>query len=63
METDTALVGAYRVVELHAVAYVVLNFALVVDPAYTECEDAVRFDHALDDFGFFKFRMFLTCHI
>ncbi len=54
METDSAFVRADGVVELHAVADVVLNFAVVVEPCHTEGDDAVGFDHALDDAVSFK---------
>ncbi len=50
-----ALVRAYGLVELHAVAEVGLHFAAVVDPCNAERQDAVRFHHALDDFRLFKF--------
>ena len=49
METDAALVRADGVVELHAIAEVVLYLAFVVDPGNAESDDAVRLDHALDD--------------
>ncbi len=57
METDTSLVRADSVVELHTVADIVLNLALVVYPAHTECKDAVRLDHALDNTRLFPFGM------
>ena len=57
METDTALVRADSVVELNTIADVVLHFALIVHPGYTECHDAVRLNHPLDNFVFFKFGM------
>lgn len=60
METDAAFVRADGIVELYAIADIVLNLALVVDPGHTEGDDAVRLDHALDDFCFFKFRMLVV---
>ncbi|CDE58517.1 uncharacterized protein BN799_00556 [Prevotella sp. CAG:873] len=50
METDTAFIRAYSVVELYAVAYIVLDFALIINPSNAEGEDTVRLDHALYDF-------------
>ena len=50
VEADAAFVRADGIVELNSVAEVVLNFALVVDPCYTEGDNAVRLDHALDNF-------------
>ncbi len=49
VEADTPLVRADSVVELHAVADVVLDLAVVVNPGDAERYDAVRLDHALDD--------------
>ncbi len=60
METYAALVRADGVVELYAIADVVLHLAAVVNPRYAECDDAVRLDHALNDFCFFEFRMLVV---
>ena len=60
METDTALVRADSVVELHAVAEVVLYLALVVDPGYTEGYDTVGLDHTLYNFIAFEFGMLVV---
>ncbi len=60
METDATFVRADGIVELHAVTYVVLNFALVVNPGYTESEDTVGFDHTFDDFVAFEFRVLVV---
>ncbi len=49
METDAPFVRADGIVELHTIADVVLHFAFVVDPGHAESDDAVRFDHPLDD--------------
>ena len=50
VETDTAFIRAYSVVELYAVAYIVLDFALIINPSNAEGEDTVRLDNALYDF-------------
>ena len=60
METDTTLVRADGVVELYAVADVVLNFSLVVNPGHAECEDAVGLDHALYDAGLLPLGMLVV---
>ena len=49
MEAETALVRAERGVELHTVAQVRADLALVVDPGDAEGEDAVGLHEALDD--------------
>ena len=49
MEAQAALVGADGVVELHAVALVDADMALVVHPGHAEEDHAVRLDHALED--------------
>ena len=46
MEPQTALVGADRTVELHAIAGVDLDFALVVHPRNLEDDRTFRNDHA-----------------
>ena len=51
METDTTLVGADGAVELNTVAKVGLDLALVVNPRYTEGDDAVGLNHTLNDFS------------
>ena len=60
METDTAFVRADGVVELNAVAEVVLDFALIVDPSYTESVDAIGFNHTFDDFIFLELGMLVV---
>ena len=60
VETDTAFVRADGIVELHAIADVVLHFAFVIKPCDTECHDTVRLDHTLDDFVAFEFRMLIV---
>ena len=62
VETQTALVRADGAVELHAIAYIDMNFALVVGPRHTEHDDTLRFDDTFDDLCFLKFRM-LVVHI
>ncbi len=54
METDTAFVGANSVVELYAIAYVVLYFALVVNPGDAESEDTVGLYHTFDQTCFLE---------
>ena len=51
MEAQAALVGADGAVELHTVAAVHLNLALIVNPGYTEGDDALRLDQTLDQSG------------
>ena len=53
MEAQTALVGADRGVELHTVAAVDLNLAVVIDPGNAEDDDALGLDEALHEAGFF----------
>ncbi len=60
METDTSLVGTDGVVELHAIADIVLHLAFVVYPSHTECEDTVRLHHSLDYTGFLVFGMLVV---
>ena len=62
VEADTALVRADGVVELYAVADVVLHLALVVEPGYTESDDTVGFDHTFDYLVAFKFGV-LVVHV
>ena len=54
MEADTALVGAYGVVVLHAVAHVGLYLTLVVHPCDTERVDAVGDTETFDEVYFVK---------
>ena len=53
VEAQTALVGADRGVELHTVAAVDLNLAVVVHPGNAEHDDALGLDEALHETGFF----------
>ncbi len=62
VETQTALVRTDRAVELYAVAEVGLYFALVVNPGYTEGEDTVRLNDALNDLGLLEFGV-LVVHL
>ena len=55
MEANTTLVGADSAVELHAVAQVSLNLAIVINPRYAEGDDTVGLDHTLHDFSLLKF--------
>lgn len=50
METEAALVRTDGAVHLHAEAPVDLHLAAVVHPGNAEDDDALRFDHALEDF-------------
>ncbi len=60
METDTTLVGTYGVVELYAIADIVLNLTLVVNPGHTESEDTVGFNHSFDNLRFLELRMLVV---
>ena len=60
MEADTSLVRANGVVELYAIADVILNFALVVNPCYTEGDNTVGLYHALYDFVALEFGMLVV---
>ena len=60
VETKTALIRTDSAVELHAIADVHLHLALVVDPGHTESGDALRLYDALNDLGFFEFRMLVV---
>ena len=60
METEASLVGTDGAVELHTVAEVGLDLALVVNPGHTEGVDAVGFDHALYDLCLLEFRMLIV---
>ncbi len=57
MESDSAFIRADGIIELYAVAYIVLDFTIVIDPCNTERENAIRFNHALDYLVACKFRM------
>ena len=52
LETETALVGSDRAVELNAEATVYLNFAVTVGPRYTEFDNALRLYETLKKTGF-----------
>ena len=54
------LVRAYGVVELYAITDVGLNFALVVNPCYTESHDFVGFNHTLDYASLLKLGMLIV---
>ena len=60
METNSTLVRTDCVVELHAVADIGLNLALVVGPQHAERKNAVGLDHSLYYLGTFEFRMLLV---
>ena len=51
MEAQAALVGADGAVELHAVATVHLDLALIIDPGHTEGDDALGLHQTLDEGG------------
>ena len=42
METQASLVGSDGVVELYAISCIGLDFTVVIDPGYLECENPVR---------------------
>ena len=60
MEAETSLVWADGVVELHPVAGVGLDLAVVIHPCHAECEDSVRFNEALNDLGILELRVFVV---
>ena len=60
VEAQTAFVRANGGVELHAIADVDLYFAFVVDPGYTERDDAFGFHKALDELCLLKLRMLVV---
>ena len=60
VEAQSSLVGAYRAVELNAVADVGLDLTLVVDPRYAEGDDTVGLDHTLDDLCLLEFGVFVV---
>ena len=59
MEAQAALVGADGAVELHTVAAVHLNLALIVNPGHTEGDDALRLDQTLDQASLLVFGVLL----
>ena len=59
MEAQTALVGADRGVELHTVAAVDLDLAVVVHPGNAEDDDALGLDEALHEAGLFPLGVFV----
>ena len=60
METETALVGTDRAVELYTVSEVDLDVTFVIHPRYAESEDAVRLDDTLDDVCLLKLGMLVV---
>ena len=60
METETTLIRTDSAVELYAITKVHMNFAIVVNPWHTECNDTLRLHDTLDDFCFFKLRMLIV---
>lgn len=54
METDATLVRANGIIELNAITEIVLHLAFVVDPGYTECNDAIGLNHAFDNLVAFE---------
>ena len=55
VESEPTLIGAYGTVKLHAVADVYMHLALVVGPGHAESDDALGFNHALNQLGTLKF--------
>ena len=60
VEAQTAFVRANGGIELYAIADVDLYFAFVVDPGYTERDDAFGFHKALDELCLLKLRMLVV---
>ena len=54
MESQAALIRTNGTVELYAIAYVYMHFALVVCPRHTERNDTLGFYKALDELCFLK---------
>ena len=57
METQASLIRSDCVVELYAISCIGLDFTVVIDPGYLECENPVRLDDTLYDPGRLEFRM------
>ena len=60
VETQTALVGADCVVELHTVARIDLHLTAVIDPRHLEGELTIRLHDALGNFVGLKFGMLVV---
>ena len=60
METQTALVRANGTVELHTIANVHLNLALVVDPGNAERGDALWLHDTLHNLSLLKFGVLIV---
>ena len=60
MEAQTALVWTDSAVELYAVSYVDMYFALVVNPWNTERNDALRLYKTFYELCFLKFWMLVV---
>ena len=59
MEAEASLIRSDSRVELHAVACIGLDLAIVVYPCHLECKDTLRLDDTLDDLGILKLRMLI----
>ena len=57
MESQAAFVRADGTVELYAVAYIYVYFAIVVCPRHAEGDDALRLYESFDELCFLKLRM------
>ena len=60
METETALVGTDRAVELNAITQIGLHLAGIIHPSHAEGEDTVGLYHALDDLSLLELRMLVV---
>ena len=60
VEAYAALVRAYGIGMLYAVAHIVLHLAAVVDPRYAERVYAVGYAQAFDEVVTFKFGIFVV---
>ena len=60
MEAQAAFVGADGRVELHTVAAVDLDLAIVIHPGHAEHHNTLGFHHAFDQTGLLIFRMGLN---
>ena len=54
METNTAFVRTYGIVELYPITEVHLHFAFIIDPRHFKGKNTVGLDHTFYELRFFK---------